>query len=193
MLIQLLQTQEASPTQEEKQFTQEWSCGRHTVRKLQSSEQFCKTAAITISMWRNQGSLTWRPAKGSWDFNSAGPRAFFTTHILPCLVESARWACTIGGLDSWTHRNRGAPWPLLPWAVTGGRIAAACPRNPRPQGWQGAGFHCGQSVPIAYGSVCRAKWGMRNGPMGTEAQHFTSTSLLLGAQPLAKRDQNSRG
>ena len=56
-------------------------------------------------------------------------------------------------------RNRGAPWPLLQWAVTGGRIAAAWPGNPRPKDWQGVGFHCGQSVPIAYGNVCpRYRW-----------------------------------
>lgn len=54
-----------------------------------------------------------------------------------------------------TYRSRGVPWLLLLWVVTGDHIAAACLRNPELLDSPGVGSHCGQSAPIAYGSVCR--------------------------------------
>lgn len=54
-----------------------------------------------------------------------------------------------------TYRSRGVPWLLLLWVVTGDRIAAACLRSPELLDSPGVGSHCGQSAPIAYGSVCR--------------------------------------
>lgn len=54
-----------------------------------------------------------------------------------------------------TYRSRGVPWLLSLWVVTGDHIAAACLRNPELLDSPGVGSHCGQSAPIAYGSVCR--------------------------------------
>lgn len=55
------------------------------------------------------------------------------------------------------YRSKGDPWPRGQSDGPGGHSAEVCPGNLEPQGSPGAGFHCGQSAPIAYENVF--KWG----------------------------------
>lgn len=73
--------------------------------------------------------------------------------------------------------------------MTGGHSSLS--RKSKASGLTRCWFHCGQSVPIAYGNVCRAKRENEMDPGGRRLT-FQSYISLVASIPANHRDQNSR-